>query len=113
MDNSVTIAGELAEWPDKMELASILRAGGLNVTVGRYSIRVNDISHFVFQEYGGDFGDPQIDAEADSLEIMLREGGMVSKVLAGAGIKHRFEIYDTEDNLVEYLHHDWPNEPHQ
>jgi len=107
--NSVTIAGELGKWPGKMELATILRAGGLNITIGKYSIRVNDCSHFVFQEYGGDLGDPQIDAEADSFEIMLREGGMVSKVLADAGIKHRFEIYNTEDNMVGYLHYDWSN----
>ena len=110
MDNSVNIAGELANWPDKIELTKILRAGGLNVTEGDYCIRVNDCSHFVFQEYGSDLGDPQIEAEADSLEIMICEGGMVSKVLAGAGLKHRFEIYDTEDNIVGYLHHDWPNE---
>ena len=110
MDNSVNIAGELANWPDKIKLTKILRAGGLNVTEGDYSIRVNDCSHFVFQEFGGDSGDPQIEAEADSLEIMLSEGGMVSKVLADAGIKHRFEIYDTEDKMVGYLHFGWPNE---
>lgn len=109
MDNSVNIAGELAEWPGKSELAKILRTGGLDITEGEYSIFVNDCSYFVFQEFGGDLGDPQIEAEADSLEIMLREGGMVSKVLAGAGIKHRFEIFDTEDNMVGYLHYDWPS----
>lgn len=105
---SAHIAGELAKWPTKDGLAAILRAGGLGVYVGRYSVRVEDCSYFVFQEYGGDLGDPTIDADADSVEEMLREGKLVSDVLAQAGIKHRFEIYDEAHNLGGYLNYDWP-----
>jgi hypothetical protein len=89
-------------------MAAILRAGGLRVGVGRYSIRVEDCSHFVFQEYGGDLGDPAIDADADTAADMIQDGGLVSDVLSRAGIKHRFEIYDECDTLVGYLHHQWP-----
>jgi hypothetical protein len=39
---------------------------------------------------------------------MIREGGLVSNALARAGIKHRFEIYDENDRLAGYLHHEWP-----
>ncbi len=101
------IAGELAEWPTKHRMASILRSAGLRVIVGRYSIRVEDCSHFVFQEYGGDLGNPKIDADADSAEEMVSEGKLVSAALALAGIRHRFEIYDDREEMVGYLHHNW------
>jgi hypothetical protein len=107
-DTSVHIAGELSEWPDKDRMAAILRNAGLRVVLGRYSVRVEDCSHFVFQEYGGDTDKPAIDADARSLEEMMREGKLVSDALARAGIRHRFELYDAANALVGYLHHDWP-----
>ena len=105
---SVHIAGELSVWPTKARMAEMLREAGLRISVGHYSIRVEDCSHFVFQEYGGDLGDPVIDADADSVADMLQEGKLVSNALARAGIRHRFEIYDHRSNMVGYLHHDWP-----
>jgi hypothetical protein len=108
------IAGELERWPTMEHMAAILDKAGLDIVMGRYSIRVEDCSHFVFQEYGGDLGDPQIDADADTVDEMMREGRLVSNALAAAGIRHRFEIYDDDscdpDELVGYLHHDWPLE---
>src|SRR5438045_503998 len=103
------IAGELARWPAKDAMAAILRNVGLRVYVGQYSVRVEDCSHFVFQQYGGDRGDPCIDADADTVEELMREGGLVSNALARARIRHRFEIYnDDDDKLAGYLHYDWP-----
>ena len=89
-------------------MAAILRDAGLTVAVGRYSVRVEDCSHFLFQNYGGDLGEPTIDADAESLEEMMRDGTLVSDALARAGIRHRFELYDAADAMVGYLHHDWP-----
>jgi hypothetical protein len=89
-------------------MAAILRDAGLQVYVGRYSIRIEDCSHFVFQEYGGDLGDPSIDADADTADDMIREGKLVSDALAKAGLVHRFEIYDHRPEMVGYLHHGWP-----
>ncbi len=89
-------------------MAAILCAAGLRVHVGRYSIRVQDCSHFVFQEYGGDLGDPTVNADANTVEDMVREGGLVSDALAPAGVRHRFEIYNDRDELSGYLHFEWP-----
>lgn len=89
-------------------MAAILRSAGVAVTVGRYSIRVDDCNHFVFQEYGGDLGDPCLDADADALDEMLRDAGLVSAALAAAEIQHRFEVYDNSDEMVGYIHHKWP-----
>jgi hypothetical protein len=102
------IAGQLAVWPTMDCMTAILRDGGLRIQVGRYSLRVQDCSHFVFQEYGGDLGDPAIDADADTVADMIREGGLVSDALSRAGVKHRFEIYNDSDKLAGYLHHQWP-----
>src|SRR5688572_19672738 len=102
------IAGQLAEWPSKDRMATILCDAGLCVQAGRYSLRIKDCSHFVFQEYGGDLGDPVVDADADTVADMLREAGLVSSALARAGIRHRFEIYDDNHEMAGYLHHEWP-----
>jgi len=91
-------------------MATILRNGGLRIQVGRYSVRVEDCSHFVFQEYGGDLGDPSIDADTDTVDEMMREGRLVSDALARAGLKHRFEVYDDSDTLAGYLHYEWPSQ---
>ncbi len=90
-------------------MATILRNGGLRIQVGSFSVRVQDCSHFVFQEYGGDLGDPSIDADADTVGEMMREARLVSDALARAGVKHRFEVYDS-DTLAGYLHYDWPSQ---
>jgi hypothetical protein len=88
-DRTATVAGELIQWPTKDHMVSILRAAGLNVHSGRYSVRVKDCTHFVFQEYGGDLGQPSIDADAESVEAMMRDTQIVSDALARAGIRHR------------------------
>ena len=89
-------------------MATMLGDAGLRVQVGRYSIRVQDCWHFVFQEYGGDLGDPTVDADAETVEDMIREGRLVSEALACGGVRHRFEIYDDRNVLSGYLHYEWP-----
>lgn len=105
---SAYLVGQVASWPSKDSMAAILSDAGLRVDVGKYSIRVKDCSHFVFQEYGGDLGDPSIDADADSADEMIREGKLVSDALIRADVRHCFEVYDDADRLCVYLHHEWP-----
>ena len=102
------VRGELRAWPTKERMGEVLRAAGLRVTVGVYSVRIDDCSHFVFQEYGGDLGEPVIDADADSVADMLRDAERVSSALALAGLVHSFEVYDEHDSVVGYFHHGWP-----
>jgi hypothetical protein len=103
------LEGQIAEWPSRRAMIRLLKNAGLNVYVGQYSIRIEDFSHFVFQNYGGDICEPTIDADADSIEEMKREAAIVSQALISAEIKHRFEIYHvSSEQAVAYLHHDWP-----
>jgi hypothetical protein len=104
------LAGQLSTWPSKDELATVLRGAGLRIYIGRYSIRVEDCERISFEEYGGDLSEPCIVASAQTTERMVQDAELVSHVLAGAGIRHRFEVYDGEENLAAYLHHDWPTE---
>ncbi len=107
-DHSAFVSGELRPWPSKDHLASALRAAGLRVYVGQYCVRIEDCSHFVFQQYGGDICEPSIEADADSPEAMVKDAKLVSDALERNGIKHRFDIYDGKNQLVAYLHHEWP-----
>jgi hypothetical protein len=110
MDTDVRLYGQLEKWPSKTEMARLMKTAGFSVYVGRYSIRLQDCEHFAFQEYGGDLGDPQLDADASTLQKMLEDGGRVSAALTAADIRHRFELYNDNDELVGYLHHRWPQE---
>ncbi|MBT5018250.1 hypothetical protein OAF98_05130 [Planctomicrobium sp.] len=107
MYEDIFLTGQLDPWPRKTEMVQLLQAAGFSIDVGRYSIRINDCEHFVFQEYGGDLGEPQIDADASSLEKMLVDAGRVSTALISADIRHRFELYDELNEMVGYLHHKW------
>src|SRR3954452_3540934 len=108
MRASAHIAGEIADWPSKEQMALLLSAAGLTVEVGRYSVRVRICGHFVFQDYGGDRGVPTIDSDAGSVEELVRDAKLVSDALARGGVRHRFELYDDRGDLADYLHHEWP-----
>ena len=108
MHDDALLAGEVSPWPSKAGMADILRAAGLSVTMGRYAIRVDDCECFAFQAYGGDLGEPMIQASAETLERLLQDATRVSLALAAAGLRHRFEVYDGGERLAGYLHHDWP-----
>ena len=101
----VRLAGQIDCWPSKTQMASILRAAELNINIGTYSIRVVECQHFVLQEYGGDLGDPVFDADADSLPQMLSDSAKVSNALTAAKLRHRFDLYGDENELVGYFHY--------
>ena len=92
--------GEIRNWPTKGRMAEILREAGLRVYEGKYSVRVDDCEEFSFEQYGGDLGDPCIEANADSVETMLKDAERVSAALAKAGVTHSFEVYDRNDVRV-------------
>jgi len=107
-DTFAILHGELATWPLKEQMAGILRDAGLSVYFGQFSIRIENCQHFSFEEYGGDIGNPIIVADADSADTMKRDAKLVSDALARSGMRHRFEIYDSADRLIDYLHFEWP-----
>jgi len=102
-DLSVGLAGVIDDWPTKEEMASLLEDAGLSINVGKYSIRIQDCSHFVFQEYGGDLGGPCIDADAENTEDMIKCATLVSNALKKSNIGHSFEVYDHKEELVSKI----------
>ena len=109
-DDFATLAGQLSTWPSQAQMAQVLLAAGLSLYVGRYSIRVEDCEHFSFEQFGGDLGDPCIGADAETAERMTQDAQVVSSALAAARIRHRFEVYDGNNNLAAYVHYEWPAE---
>lgn len=108
MNKGILLSGEIDRWPSKTEMVQVMENAGLSIIEGRYSIRIKDCEHFGFQEYGGDLGDPVIEADASSLEKMLDDASRVSAALTAAKIRHRFELYDEDDDeMVGYLHYLW------
>ena len=103
-------SGGIDNWPSQSALAEIFRSDGYLVDEGKYSIRLGDFGHFVFRELGGDLGPGKITAESDSTEDLIAFSRRVSGTLAKAGIRHRFEIYSGADELVAYMHWDWPKD---
>lgn len=84
---------------------------GYQVREGRFSVRLVDFPEFVFRELGGDLGPGCVTADDESTEALVAFSERVSKTLAKAGVKHRFEIYTATDTLTAYSHHDWPEDP--
>ena len=100
-----TISGNLKDWPSKQVMARLLKEAGFRLYVGRYSIRIEDFDNFTFQEYGGDLGDPSIEADSDDLNTLIDQARLVSDVLSRAKLVHRFEVYGQSDDLAAYFHY--------
>ena len=104
MDDSFAHLHGIVDWPTPIDrMTEILRAGGLHVIQGRYSIRVSDCSHFIFQQYGGDLGEPMIEADAETVERMVSDAELVSRALEKFSVYHSFEIYDGHNNLARTI----------
>ena len=85
--------------------ARIFDHAGWHTNVGRYSVRVSGpLGDYKFVYNGGEyFLEDGIDA-AD----VLAAARSLSALLSSHGLRHRFEIYEENDRLVLYLHHNWP-----
>jgi hypothetical protein len=94
------LVGELVARPTMEGMDLLLHSAEMTVTVGQYSIRVEEPTHFVFQQDGGDLGDPVIDADAESVAELLATAPLVSDALTLAGVVHRFELYDDSENWL-------------
>ena len=108
MSEHSTLAGEIRNWPDKTEMAQLLQRAGFQISVGKFAIRLDEFQHFVFREFGGNAVSPCITADDESLDALLLSADRVSRALAENSIRHRFEIYDGDENLAGYFHHCWP-----
>ncbi|WP_284378826.1 hypothetical protein [Litoribrevibacter albus] len=104
------LSGEIENWPCKDEMCRILETANLSLNVGEYAIRIKGFDHFVFREFGGDMNSPCITAETESADELIRQSHIVSQALSAAGLKHRFEVYDGNDELVAYHHFNWPKD---
>lgn len=99
------LVGELQPWPSQELLESALRVHGLRISAGQHSVRIASCDHFVFQGFPDA---PHVSADAQSVDALIADARVVSEALSLSKIRHRFEVYDADDRMTEYLHHDWP-----
>lgn len=104
------IYGYCDPWPSRQEMGRILQAYGLEVVVGDWSVKVTiDGRHFDFKVYGGDIGDPEVDADDYDLQRLLADAARVSQALVAADVSHRFEAREKGDgDLVGCVHYRMP-----
>jgi hypothetical protein len=75
---------------------------------GRYLCVRDDCVEFTVEQISG--GEYLARGDGPTLASLLQMTDQVSRALAGLDIRHRFEIYDSEDGLLHYLHGQWPME---
>jgi hypothetical protein len=74
-------------------------------TGGKY-IRIHDGDDFTFERISG--SEYLIRGFENSIEVLLALSSRVSSRLAILKIRHRFELYADSNEMMHYLHHDWP-----
>jgi hypothetical protein len=100
------IAAECRPWPSKEHMRRILGDAGLKVDMRRYSIRVEDGAHISFEHYGGDFGDPTVEAHGGSEAEVLRGLQRICDALTSASVVHSFTVYDENENPRAHYHYE-------
>ena len=107
------MSGTLHTTLNRRAPAARLRAAGLRAEVreschyeGGHYIRVYEGSDFTLERIGG--GEYLANADADSVEPLYEAASRVSAALIDLGIRHRFELYDAQPEMVHYLHYRWP-----
>ncbi len=108
-----TITGRLHGDFQLTALAGQLAAAGLRVEMKKRLCPTRD--DYIRIHEGDDFtlqadilGAYQVDALSTSVEEMYAAASRVSSKLTEIGIKHRFEVRDSQSRLVCYLHNLWP-----
>ncbi|MEH6417069.1 hypothetical protein [Pseudomonas sp. CGJS7] len=107
------VQGYCDPWPSKQDMRRLLSAHGLEVTEGDYALNVwIEGRRFRFQLYGGDIGEPEVEADDHDWRRLLADAEHVSAALTAAGLSHRFEVWEKGDgNEVGSVHHRMPEAP--
>lgn len=102
------LTGELSPWPARERLLAVLREGGLHVVEDGHTLHVADAFRWTFDHVSVDGAEPEVEADAETVEMLLRDAERVSTALARAKIRHRFEVFDGDRVPRGYFHFDWP-----
>jgi hypothetical protein len=115
-DDWSQLAGEIASVLDLDQMAASLVRQGIRVQV-RASCQYEGGRYIRVYEGAVDFSlertrEEEFLARADatSVDQMDNAAARVSRALAALDVRHAFEVYDGEGQLVRYLHHRWPTQ---
>jgi hypothetical protein len=112
-DNDPCLSGQVITPLEITELLAEFQRAGLDAEI-RYSsfyeigcyLRVQDEkSALIFEKI-----EPEeylVHGDADSLKELIALARSVSQMLCQSELRHRFELYDSQDQLVDYVHFNW------
>jgi hypothetical protein len=92
--------GYIADAMSLQTLADLFTAAGLTAIVGRYSVRLSELSTFVFRQEDSADGSLEVSADNSDVAILLAHAGLVSDHLAKGSVRHLFEVLDGDGALV-------------
>ncbi|GAA0761221.1 hypothetical protein LRH25_27300 [Ideonella azotifigens] len=98
--------------PEQKEMSDLLARHGLGVSKGAYKIIVSDCECFSFEDWRPE-GEWTLDGTAARPEVLNADARQVSGALMKAQIRHWLGIYDGDQNQMDYLHFDWPDQDPQ
>jgi hypothetical protein len=101
----MNVAGQVETPLSFDEFAKVFAEGEWHAKVGRYAIELSGrLGHCKFVWEGKSYLlEDGIDAADETAAARS-----LSTILSKHGLRHRLEIYDVNDKIVLYLHHNWP-----
>jgi hypothetical protein len=100
LQDDALLNGHISTAISLQTLADLFTAAGLTAIVGRYSVRLSNLSTFVFRQEGSADGCLEVSADNADVDILLVHAGLVSGHLANGSVRHLFEVLDGEGALV-------------
>lgn len=112
-DDEPSLYGQITATLEITDLLAAVQRAGLDVEI-RYSsfyeigcyLRVQgEKSALMFEKIESD--EYLVRSDADSLNELMTLAKSISHVLCQSELRHRFELYDSQDQLVDYVHFNW------
>jgi hypothetical protein len=100
IQDDALLNGQITSAISLQALADLFTAAGLAAVVGRYSVRLSDLSTFVFRQEGSADGSLEVSADNVDVDILLKHADFVSGHLTNGSVRHLFEVLDGEGALV-------------
>lgn len=112
-DDEPSLYGQITATLEITDLLAVAQSTGLDAEI-RYSsfyesgcyLRVQgEKSALMFEKIESD--EYLVRSDADSLTELIALAENLSQVFCQNQLRHRFELYDSQDQLIDYVHFNW------
>jgi len=102
-----TIYGEFPDTHSPAALGNALQRQGLDVRIDSHCVRICDLGYFKLEVFDGVVS---ADGDFETVEEAISEVKLVSSALTSARIRHRFTVFDDNDQEVAHFAYDYPSQ---